>query len=51
MISLDPNICILSTKLLKLGSYRDKASLLKYYFTLSSIFHGIMKELTEDRES
>lgn len=51
MTPLLSNICMFSAKLLRLGSYWESASSLNYYFISSSIFHGIMKELTEARES
>lgn len=51
MIPLLPNVCILSAKLLRLGSCWASASLLNSYFTSSSIFHGIMKEQAEARVS
>lgn len=51
MISRLPNVCILCAVLLRLGSCWDSASLLKSYAASSSIFNGIMKELTEARGS
>lgn len=51
MISLLANLCILCVVLLRLGSCCDSASLLKSCVASSSIFHGVMKELTEARQS